>query len=218
MSRPDWQDQVQSKAREVGRGVRDFAQSGRVQQVRAKLKAHWLGLGWRGRLLIVGVGTLCLFMAVYLLFGGKATQSGGGQTDRSRARSGNSPVAPSGSYVQKALKFREEHGNPYTQAVPNDPPGSRWDFLHAMQLLGFSIDKLEYRHDDGFPARRASGRLSKQDWEQVFGAPDWLSDDSSSVGTSSIPYRRWRHQCTDGILRFHGNLSRDMQVNVILFE
>lgn len=138
--------------------------------------------------------------------------------NRDQERTNVSATAPAGSYVQKALIFREECGRPYTQAIPNVPPGSRRDFLHALQLVEFTIDTLKYRHEDGFPAQRALGRLSKKDWIRIFGEPDWLPDGSSSVGSMVIPHRRWRHQCADGTLRFHGNLSPDMQVNVILFE
>ena len=70
MSQPEWQSQVQNKAREAGQKVRDFAQSEQVKQTTDKLKTRWLGLSGRNKIIVVCVGLLCLYLVWHMIGGG----------------------------------------------------------------------------------------------------------------------------------------------------
>lgn len=70
MSQPDWQNQVQSKAREAGQKVRDFAQSEQVKQTTDKLKTRWLSLSGRNKAIVVCLVVLCLTLLWRAIGGG----------------------------------------------------------------------------------------------------------------------------------------------------
>lgn len=84
-------------------------------------------------------------------------------------------------------------------------PGSRGDFLQAMQQLG-AEPKVCRLHDDRNIRRmvRIHVSCSRPDWVTVFGEPEDIEE--IPVAASKNVLYRWRHSCSDGLVTCIGHL------------
>jgi len=84
-------------------------------------------------------------------------------------------------------------------------PGSRGDFLQALQLLG-AEPKIH-----GLQSSRNTRRMmrvhvtcSRDDWTEIFGEPECIEE--ISIPTSKHVLYRWKHFCSDGSVTCIGHL------------
>ncbi len=84
-------------------------------------------------------------------------------------------------------------------------PGSRADFLQALQQLGAgpALHRLQ-RSDSTRKMTRLHVSCSRADWVKVFGEPECVEE--ISVPVSKYVQYRWKHFCSDGSITCVGHL------------
>jgi hypothetical protein len=85
-------------------------------------------------------------------------------------------------------------------------PGSRRDFLQALQLLGARCYRCRLGPRDPIP-RTISIQIScpYQTWLKVFGPPRGL--EKHSISSTGVAIHTWKHDCKDGTITCIGQLS-----------
>ncbi|MBX9679647.1 MAG: DUF4339 domain-containing protein [Gemmataceae bacterium] len=81
-------------------------------------------------------------------------------------------------------------------------PGSRDDFLAAMELMG-GLRGHTFQ-EKGITKVQMAFQCDEQKWHEVFGKPEMLSDGYDSFIRQK--YQRWRHKLSDGPLTLTGNI------------
>ncbi len=84
-------------------------------------------------------------------------------------------------------------------------PGSRGDFLQALQLLGAEpkISRLQSSRSTCRIMRVHIG-CSRDNWVEIFGEPECIED--SVVPSTKQVLNLWKHSCSDGLVTLIGHL------------
>lgn len=124
------------------------------------------------------------------------------------------PVARSGhamhqvSYTVRAIAF--SGGNvPVKGRLCR--PGSRGDFIRALEVLGTRLSKHDYQfklHEQAIDDEQvALLHCPYETWVGVFGAPNNIEEPKTSP---LFPVQIWRYDCTDGPIQCIGYQVNDL--------
>jgi hypothetical protein len=142
-------------------------------------------------------------------------------TGTSSSSTTNDPrLATAVGFTKRALSIpREKRKAEFHAKLVQHKAGSRGDMLQAIGiLLGDSEitraqnSKVVLGKDDGVPDAVGATwawcglHLDRQTWHDVFGAPELLSDRHDFYFGKVNKFNRWRYQCSDGPITFHGNV------------
>lgn len=84
-------------------------------------------------------------------------------------------------------------------------PGSRADFLQALQQLGAEPKICRLRHGRSVrQAVKVHVSCSREAWTSVFGEPECIEEMPASKSEHTA--YRWRHFCSDGLITCIGHL------------
>jgi hypothetical protein len=131
---------------------------------------------------------------VYAAFGG----------DHASSADAELACLPEGNYEASfAFKAARVSGVPWFH-VPH-VPGSRSDFLQALQQLGAGPEIHRLRDSRRRrPTRRVHISCSEDNWTEIFGQPQCIEE---TVGSAPKPgLHRWTHWCSDGSVTCIGHL------------
>ena len=91
-------------------------------------------------------------------------------------------------------------------------PGTRGDFIQALEVLGKRLTKQEYHfklHERAIEDEQvALLRCPYETWVGVFGLPENIQ--RSSTPSSLFPVQVWRYDCTDGRITCVGHQVNDL--------
>lgn len=106
---------------------------------------------------------------------------------------------------EESFSFRAARASGIRRFRVNHTPGSRGDFLEALQQLGAEpkIERLQNRRNI-YRMMRVHVTCSREEWSAIFGEPECVEE--TVMPSSKHLLHLWKHTCSDGSVTCIGHL------------